>query len=116
MLSNSDTQSNKKGSPSGPTAPGNGTNGAESFHVHELLPALQAMRVGDFTVRISRGRTGTEGKIADILNEIAATNERMAQQLERVGQRVGKEGKTKQRVRFGLSSGAWGEMESSVNT
>ena len=40
----------------------------------------------------------------------------MAQQLERVGQRVGKEGKTKQRVRFGLSSGAWGEMESSVNT
>ena len=40
----------------------------------------------------------------------------MAQQLERVGQRVGKEGRTKQRIRFGISSGAWGEMESSVNT
>src|SRR5207248_6795450 len=32
------------------------------------------------------------------------------------GQRVGKEGKTKQRVRFGISNGAWGEMESSINT
>ncbi|HEY5962858.1 MAG TPA: HAMP domain-containing protein, partial [Xanthobacteraceae bacterium] len=74
------------------------------------------MRVGDFSVRISGGRLGIEGKIADTLNEIAAANERMAQQLERVGQRVGKEGKTKQRVRFGLSNGAWGEMESSVNT
>ena len=74
------------------------------------------MRVGDFSVRISSGRIGIEGKIADTLNEIAAANERMAQQLERVGQRVGKEGKTKQRVRFGLSSGAWGEMEQSVNT
>src|SRR5690348_9139548 len=40
----------------------------------------------------------------------------MAQQLERVGHVVGREGKTRQRVKFGLSSGAWGEMEGSVNT
>ena len=40
----------------------------------------------------------------------------MAQQLERVGEVVGREGKTRQRVKFGLSSGAWGEMETSVNT
>ncbi|WP_198165104.1 HAMP domain-containing protein [Rhodoplanes sp. Z2-YC6860] len=74
------------------------------------------MRVGDFSVRISGDWVGLEGKIADTFNEIAAANERMAQQLEQVGQRVGKEGQTKQRVRFGLSGGAWGEMESSVNT
>src|SRR4029079_1460008 len=29
---------------------------------------------------------------------------------------VGREGKTKNRVKFGLSRGAWAEMESSVNT
>src|SRR5437667_7544818 len=40
----------------------------------------------------------------------------MAQQLERVGHGVGREGKTRQRVKFGLSGGAWGEMEGSVNT
>src|SRR4029079_1086503 len=82
----------------------------------ELLAALQAMRTGDFSVRISGDKLGIDGKIADTFNEIAAANERMAKQLERVGQRVGKEGQTKQRVRFGLSSGSWGEMESSINT
>ena len=40
----------------------------------------------------------------------------MAEQLERVGEMVGRQGKTRHRVRFGLSDGAWGEMESSVNT
>src|SRR6187397_2203905 len=103
--------------------PGNGvvvvaeqtTNGT-GHQLHELLAALQAVRVGDFSVRISGDWIGIEGKIADTFNEIAAANQRMAQQLERVGQRVGKEGKTKQRVRFGVSSGSWGEMESSINT
>ena len=92
--------------------PANGTG----HQLHDLLAALQAVRVGDFSVRMSGDRLGIEGKIADTFNEIVAANQRMAQQLERVGQRVGKEGKAKQRVRFGLSSGAWGEMESSVNT
>src|SRR5215204_331029 len=103
--------------------PGNGvvvvaeqtTNGT-GHQLSELLAALQAVRVGDFSVRMSGDRLGIEGKIADTFNEIVAANQRMAQQLERVGQRVGKEGKTKQRVRFGLSNGSWGEMESSVNT
>ena len=84
--------------------------------LHELMHALQAVRVGDFTVRMAADHTGILGKIADTFNEIVAANERMAGQLERVGQVVGREGKTRQRVRIGLSSGAWGEMESSVNT
>ena len=48
-------------------------------------------------------RSASTGKIADTFNEIVAANQRMAQQLERVGQVVGREGKTRQRVRFGLS-------------
>jgi HAMP domain-containing protein/CheY-like chemotaxis protein len=59
---------------------------------------------------------GIEGKIADTFNEIVAANQRMAQQLERVGQVVGREGKTRQRVKFGLASGSWADMEGSVNT
>ena len=61
-------------------------------------------------------QVGLMGKVADTFNEIVAANQRMARQLERVGQVVGREGKTRQRVRFGLSEGAWGEMESSVNS
>ena len=84
--------------------------------LHSLLQALQAMRVGDFSVRLRGDLTGLPGKVADTFNEIIATNERMAAQLELVGQVVGRDGKTRKRVRFGLSSGAWAEMENSVNT
>ncbi|HLH87062.1 MAG TPA: HAMP domain-containing protein [Xanthobacteraceae bacterium] len=74
------------------------------------------MQVGDFSVRMAGDRTGIEGKIADTFNAIVSANQRMAEQLERVGELVGREGKARHRVRFGLSDGAWGEMESSVNT
>src|SRR6185369_13892325 len=91
-------------------------NGGSSAELHELLGALQAMRVGDFSVRMASSQIELLGKIADTFNEIVAANERMAQQLDRVGQVVGREGKTRQRVKFALTSGAWGEMETSVNT
>ena len=73
--------------------------------LQDLLHALQAMRAGDFSVRMTGDPLGIEGKIADTFNEIVAANQRMAQQLERVGQVVGREGKTRQRVKFDLSSG-----------
>jgi HAMP domain-containing protein len=40
----------------------------------------------------------------------------MAKELARVGQAVGREGKTRQRMRFDRSDGAWGEMQVSCNT
>src|SRR5579863_4227076 len=87
-----------------------------ALDIHTLLEALQAMRVGDFSVRLPRDQTGIAGRVADAFNEIVAANERMAQQLEHVGQVVGRQGQIKTRVRFGLSHGAWGDMEQSVNT
>ena len=39
----------------------------------------------------------------------------MARELKRVGQAVGKEGKTRERIRFVQRKGAWDEMEVSVN-
>jgi HAMP domain-containing protein/signal transduction histidine kinase/DNA-binding response OmpR family regulator len=90
-------------------------NGEGPFE-QALLYALQAMRLGDFSIRLPGDQTGLPGKIADTFNDIVAANERMAQQLEHVGNVVGREGKTRQRAKFGLLHGAWGEMENSVNT
>src|SRR5581483_9228987 len=81
-----------------------------------ILAGLQTMRDGDFSVRLPRSWTGLAGKIADTLNEIVAANQQMAQELKRVGQVVGKEGRTRERTKFHESRGAWGEMEVSVNT
>ncbi|HXE68778.1 MAG TPA: HAMP domain-containing protein, partial [Hyphomicrobiaceae bacterium] len=73
------------------------------------------MRMGDFSVRMAAESTGLLGKIADTFNEIVATNQHMARQLEQVGQLVGKEGRIRQRLRLGLATGSWGDMENSVN-
>jgi len=94
----------------------NGKTEPGPLELQHLLHALRAMRAGDFTVRMPGDQLGIIGKIADTFNEIVASNERMAMQLERVGEVVGREGKTRQRVKFAMSSGAWGEMETSVNT
>jgi HAMP domain-containing protein/signal transduction histidine kinase/DNA-binding response OmpR family regulator len=102
--------------PDGEAEPGNGHLTGSVFGMHQLLHALQAMRIGDFSVRLPSDQTGLEGKIADTFNEIAAANERMASELEHVGQVVGREGKTRTRVKFGLQSGAWAAMETSVNS
>src|SRR5262249_47957941 len=83
--------------------------------LQQFLEALQDMRDGNFAVRMAAEHTGLAGKIADTFNEIVTANQRMAQQLERVGEVVGRQGKTKHRVQFALSGGCWGEMEDSVN-
>ncbi len=81
-----------------------------------LLHALQRMRGGDFSVQLPGDWTGTDGKIADAFNDIVAANQKIARELARVGQVVGREGRTRERAKFDHSRGAWGEMEASVNT
>jgi HAMP domain-containing protein/CheY-like chemotaxis protein/signal transduction histidine kinase len=81
-----------------------------------ILGCLQRMKDGDFSVRLPGSWTGMAGKIADTFNGIVSANEQMSRELKRVGQAVGKEGKTRERTRFHELKGAWGEMEGSVNT
>ncbi len=97
---------------------GHGADGPAHTDVNlrKLLRALQAVRDGDFSVRLPGDQTGLSGKVADTFNEIVGANQRMARELERAGQIVGKEGKTRHRMSNELRSGAWGAMESSVNT
>src|SRR3954447_3382304 len=57
---------------------------AEQIGLQELLSALQGMKAGDFSVRMRSDQVGIAGKIADAFNDIVASNERMAAQLEKV--------------------------------
>ena len=97
---------------------GRAVNGAATAELdqQDLLDALNAMRAGDFSVRLPGSKTGVAGKVCDAFNTIVAANQRMAEQLEHVGEVVGRQGKTRTRVRFGLSDGAWADMEGSINT
>jgi hypothetical protein len=73
-------------------------NDNQAINPYDLLRALQAVKLGDFSVRLSSDGAGVESKIAEVFNDIVATNQRMAKQLEQVGQTVGREGRTRQRV------------------
>ena len=67
--------------PGPPTLPPSG-NGQE---LSALLGAMQAVKNGDFSVRLPGDWTGLDGKIADTFNEIVTANASMARELERVG-------------------------------
>ena len=117
--SESGTRNLNHGSPRvAPVGNGQLSSHAESASVDlsMVLASLQTMRDGDFSVRLPGNWTGIAGKIADTFNAIVTANQQMAKELKRVGNVVGKEGKTRERMRFDLPKAAWGEMETSVNT
>jgi HAMP domain-containing protein/CheY-like chemotaxis protein/signal transduction histidine kinase len=99
-----------------PKGNGNSAAPADAPDLAMILAGLHAVRDGDFSVRLPGAWSGIHGKIADTFNEIVAANQQMARELKRIGQAVGKEGRTRERARFHESRGAWGEMEVSVNT
>jgi HAMP domain-containing protein/CheY-like chemotaxis protein/signal transduction histidine kinase len=96
------------------------TNGSptsdDAIDLRRLLRALQSVRDGDFSVRLPSDKTGVAGKLADAFNDIVVQNQRLARELERAGQAVGKDGRTRHRMTIERRVGAWGEMEVSVNT
>jgi HAMP domain-containing protein/signal transduction histidine kinase/DNA-binding response OmpR family regulator len=80
-----------------------------------LLNAMSALKRGDFSVRLPHTWTGAAGKVADAFNEVIELNERMANELERIGRVVGKEGKLNQRASLGDVRGSWADSIDSVN-
>src|ERR1700722_4948027 len=102
--------------PTSRRANGKARTASSELNLSKLLQALQSVRDGDFSVRLASDQIGLAGKVADTFNEIVSANQRLAGELERVGQIVGKDGKTRHRMSSERRSGAWGAMEQSVNT
>ncbi|MBV9282009.1 MAG: HAMP domain-containing protein, partial [Chloroflexi bacterium] len=95
---------------------GNGHAGTDTLEPVELLAALRSVRNGNFTVRLPLDRTGIGGEIADAFNAIVDLNERMADEFDRIGQVVGRQGQLQQRASIGPAAGSWGDCVDSVNT
>ena len=90
------------------------TNG--TLDAKQLLQTLQAVKRGDFSSRMPADQTGMAGKVYDTLNEIMELNELTVKEFERVGQEVGREGKTKQRASVGSTKGSWKSYVGAFNT
>src|SRR5437763_4499634 len=72
-----------------------------------LLPTLLAVKKGDFTVRMPVEHTGLAGKLYDTLNDVIELEQRTAQEIARISQVVGKEGRINSRASLGGAGGAW---------
>ncbi|HVS32027.1 MAG TPA: HAMP domain-containing protein [Thermoanaerobaculia bacterium] len=81
-----------------------------------LLRTLTSMKKGDFKARMPVEFTGPQGKIADTLNDILEQNDRMAGEIERISNVVGKEGKLNSRMQTPAANGSWVVMAESVNS
>src|ERR1700760_3548467 len=84
--------------------------------LHSLLAALVALRKGDATVRLPMHWTGVAGRVADAFNDVVEQNAGMAEELSRLRQVVGKEGKLKQRASLREARGFWGESIDCINS
>ncbi|MDX2099376.1 MAG: HAMP domain-containing protein, partial [Leptolyngbyaceae cyanobacterium bins.59] len=91
------------------------TRETDTIDPRELLKVLNAVKKGDFSARMSIDHTGISGKICDALNDIIELNEKMTNELSRIGRVVGKEGKITQRASIGDAGGSWAASVDSVN-
>ena len=80
-----------------------------------LLAALTQLRRGDAGVRLPLHWSGLHGKVAEVFNDLVEQNATMAEELARLRQVVGKEGKLKQRAFLNEKRGFWGASIDSIN-
>jgi HAMP domain-containing protein/signal transduction histidine kinase/CheY-like chemotaxis protein len=94
----------------------NGELASDHIDERKLLEVLTALRKGNFTPRLPVKWTGIAGKVADTVNDVMETNQRMAREIERLSRVVGKEGKINHRASVADFSGLWADSIESVNT
>src|SRR5882724_488329 len=111
-----ETATPKQKPPPRASAAANGSRrGGDRLDEKQLLSALAAFKHGDFSVRLPDDWTGMAGKIADCFNDVIGMNQRLARELDRIGQVVGKEGRISQRASIGDVGACWAEAIGSVN-
>src|SRR5258706_11598935 len=96
-------------------AAGNGGSETE-LDAQQVLAGLVGLKKGDFSVRLPLGWCGVGGKVADTFNDLAELMNHWNEELSRVSEVVGKEGKIQERLSIGHASGAWSDRVNSVNT
>src|SRR6187431_1597229 len=84
--------------------------------MNSLLAALSGLLKGDASVRLPLHWSGVSGKVADAFNAVVQQNADMADELIRLRQVVGRQGKLKQRASLREARGFWGESVECINS
>src|ERR1700681_1981567 len=86
----------------------------DSIDSQVTLGVLTAVKRGDFSARMPGNWTGGAGKVANALNDIIESNQRLEREIRRLSKRVGKEGQVK-RVGLDDAGGVWASTLDAVN-
>ena len=83
----------------------------------QILSAIMSFRDGKSSpVRLPAEWAGTDGRIAEAFNQTIAHEDRIAQEVMRLSESVGKEGRLKQRMSVPGVIGGWASKIDSLNT
>ena len=89
--------------------------GAEG-QLRELLEALEAVRKGDLTKVLRKGREDIFGELAESYNGVVDILNRFSGEVTRVAREVGTEGKLGGQAKVEGVTGTWKELTDNVNT
>ncbi len=84
--------------------------------LRELLEAMEAVRRGDLSRRLKKGREDIFGEIADSYNEMTESLTTFSGEVTRVAKEVGTEGKLGGQAKVEGLGGVWKELTDNVNT
>ncbi len=87
----------------------------DDAQLKELLHALKAARKGDFSIRMSAD-DGIMGEIADNFNEIMELSADTSDEIDKISNIVGQDGKLTDRASLVGASGAWKSNIDSINS
>ncbi|HEX7054044.1 MAG TPA: HAMP domain-containing protein, partial [Burkholderiales bacterium] len=78
--------------------------------------ALAALRRGDPGAKLPVSGSAGFGKVADVFNDLVEQNVALAEELARLTQMVGKEGKLKRRASLPQARGFWAQSVENINS
>ena len=81
-----------------------------------ILTALTQLKRGDAKVRLPYHGAGAFGKVAEVFNDLVEQSAMMADELSRLSQVVGKEGKLKKRAALPNAHGFWADSVEQINS
>src|SRR5215469_2730012 len=92
------------------------TDKTEDARLRLILSAMVSFRDGDFSVRLPVDWAGSEGRIAGAFNQVIGQKQRISEELARLSEMVGKQGRLKQRMALPGALGGWAQDADSMNT
>ncbi len=92
------------------------TEDSPDTQTRQIIAAMEAFRDGNFSVRLPTQWTNNNARLAAAFNQAIAQQQRMSEEVARLTESVGKQGRLRQRMSLPGGVGGWAAEVDAVNT